>query len=31
MEELKKKNVKVLSEKVLLLLNRGGKTSQLVL
>lgn len=25
MEELKKKNVKILSEKVLLLLNRGGK------
>lgn len=25
MQELKKKNVKILSEKVLLLLNRGGK------
>lgn len=27
MEELKKKNVKILSEKVLLLLNRGGKSA----
>lgn len=30
MQELKKKNVKVLSEKVLLLLNRGGKVAPVV-
>lgn len=29
MQELKKKNVKILSEKVLLLLNRGGKNAPL--
>lgn len=27
MQELRKKNVKILSEKVLLLLNRGGKSA----
>lgn len=31
MQELKKKNVKILSEKVLLLLNRGGKTQFFVI
>lgn len=29
MQELKKKNVKILSEKVLLLLNRGGEKASL--